>query len=136
MTTPFEGGCRCGAVRFTCTVEPIACGYCHCRDCQYASGGPFSTVVLAPRSGVEIDGETKSFSVEAASGNTVTRRFCPECGTPLFSELSANADLLVIKAGTLDDPTWLKPAMHIWTESAQPWTEMGDGLPRFERDPA
>ena len=46
-----------------------------------------------------------------------------------------NEGILVIKAGTLDDPGWLTPAMHIWTDSAQPWTEMGEALPKFDRSP-
>ena len=48
MSAPFTGGCRCGNVRYECTAEPIATLHCHCRDCQYASGGAFATVLLVP----------------------------------------------------------------------------------------
>ena len=30
-------------------------------------------------------------------------------------------DLAFIKAGTLDDTSWLEPEMEIWCESAQKW---------------
>ena len=33
------GGCRCGAIRNEVTDPPVASVACHCRDCQYASGG-------------------------------------------------------------------------------------------------
>jgi len=37
--TSHEGGCLCGAVRFTVVGDPVVAGACYCRDCQYASGG-------------------------------------------------------------------------------------------------
>ena len=136
MPAPFSGGCRCGAIRYECGAEPLMVAYCHCRDCQFASGGPFSTVLLVPRPAVNTSGsEPGAYSVEAESGATVTRKFCSDCGSPLFSELSANPEIFVIKAGTLDDPSWLRPAAHIWTESAQPWVEMQGDLPKFPKNP-
>ena len=136
MPAPFSGGCRCGAIRYECSAEPLMVAYCHCRDCQFASGGPFSTVLLVPRSAVSRSGsEPGAHAVEAESGATVTRRVCSACGSPLFSELSANPEIFVIKAGTLDDPSWLRPAAHIWTESAQPWAELQADLPKFPKNP-
>lgn len=135
MSTPFSGGCRCGAVRYECSAEPVLTAYCHCRDCQYAAGGPFSTVLGVPARALSIKGETKGYQVTADSGNTVTRRFCPECGSPLFSELSASPGLMIIKVGSLDDPSWAKPTMNIWTDSAQPWCELSDELPRHGKQP-
>lgn len=130
------GGCMCGAIRYECNAEPIATAYCHCRDCQRASGGGFSTVVLAPNPAVKITkGQPKAYSVKAESGNTVTRKFCGECGSPLFSELSASPALMVIKAASLDDPSGLKPAMNIWTDSAQPWAYLDPNLPKFPKNP-
>ncbi|MBP19412.1 MAG: hypothetical protein CMQ21_11050 [Gammaproteobacteria bacterium] len=41
----------------------------------------------------------------------------------------------VIKAGSLNDPSWLQPAVHIWTDSAQPWTEMFNVATKFARSP-
>jgi hypothetical protein len=136
MPAPFRGGCRCGAVRYECTSEPVFTGHCHCRDCQYASGGPFATVALVPPAALRIlQGEVRSFDVKGESGNTVSRKFCPTCGTPLFSQLSGNAPFVAIKAGSLDDPSWLRPAMEIWTDSAQPWSPHGEGLPRVPKNP-
>ena len=136
MPAPFSGGCRCGAIRYECDAEPLMVAYCHCRDCQFASGGPFSTVLLVPRPAVRTSGsEPGAYAVDAESGATVTRKFCSRCGSPLFSELSANPEIFVIKAGTLDDPSWLRPAAHIWTESAQPWAELQADLPKFPKNP-
>jgi hypothetical protein len=40
-----------------------------------------------------------------------------------------------LKAGTLDDASWVKPEMHIYAAKKQPWVELGDALPRYETVP-
>ena len=135
MTKPFEGGCRCGRVRYNCAEEPTFVGHCHCRDCQYASGGGFSTIVGVPTAALSMTGELSAFTVDTDSGNQVTRKFCPICGSPILSELSANAAMTVLKAATLDDPSWLEPAVEIWKASSQPWTSSLGQLPQFDRSP-
>lgn len=131
----FSGGCRCGAVRYSSSADALITAHCHCRDCQYASGAAYSTVAIVPTSALSIHGATSAFTVDVESGNQVTRRFCPTCGSPLFSELSANPDVMVVKAGSLDDPTRVRPGMHVWMDSAQPWAETSGSLPTFPRNP-
>ena len=135
MTAEFDGGCRCGKVRYQCKAAPMFTGHCHCRDCQYASGGAYSTIVGVPTATLSLTGELSGYTVETDSGNEVTRRFCPVCGTPILSELSVNPAMTVLKAATLDDPSWLSPAMHIWTASGQPWAETSPDLPKFAKSP-
>ena len=134
MPVPFEGGCRCGQIRYRCAVEPAIMVHCFCRDCQYASGGACSTVVVVPSDGLTVDGAPTAYELEVESGARVARLFCPRCGTPLFAKGSRSPDLLVIKAATLDDPSWLPPAVQIWTQSAPPWACIAEGLPTFARN--
>lgn len=135
MPVPFEGGCRCGAIRYVCSAEPVMTAHCHCRDCQYSAGGPYATILMVPDSSVAITGEVKGYSVMGDSGSPVTRQFCPECGTPVFSKPEVVEGMLVIKASSLDDPSWLKPTMHIYTDSAQPWVEISDEILNFGTSP-
>ena len=72
MPIPFEGGCHCGSVRYVCSEEPITVVNCHCGDCQKIAGSAFITGVLVPEGSVEINGEMKSYRVEADSGNHIT----------------------------------------------------------------
>ena len=136
MAEQFSGGCRCGAVRYDCAAAPMFTGNCHCRDCQYASGGAYSTIVGVPTAALALTGELATYTVRAESGNRVTRKFCPLCGSPILSALSANPGMTVLKAATLDDPGWLRPAMHIWTERGQPWAETSPTSPKFEKNPS
>ena len=41
-----------------------------------------------------------------------------------------------MRAGTLDDTSWLRPTAHFWTRSAQPWVVLPEGGARFETQPA
>jgi len=135
MVAPFKGGCRCGAVRYEVSAEPLAVMNCHCRDCQYASGGGFSTVVVVPFAAFKLTrGTPKRFTLKGDSGNDITRCFCEACGTPLFSEPPGGA-IMVVKAGTLDDPAWLKISGALYTRSAQPWAHIDRNLPAFEKMP-
>jgi hypothetical protein len=82
--------------------------------------------------------EPRSFQRTADSGRTVTGWLCPDCGTWIWSGPRpdpARPDALRVRAGTLDDTSWLRPTMHFWTRSAQPWVKLPEGDLRFETQP-
>ena len=136
MVAPFAGGCACKAIRYEVSSEPVAFMLCHCRDCQYASGGEPAAVVVVPKPAFKMTkGEVKSYAVKGESGNEVARQFCGTCGTPLFSALAGNPGLWAIKAGSLDDPSWLKPTAYLWKISAQPWAHLDPAIHAFDKQP-
>lgn len=135
MDVPFFGGCACGAVRYECSVQPLAMVNCHCRDCQRAGGGGFSPTVVVPAAAFRLlKGEPTLHSVRADSGHTARRAFCRECGAPLFASTSARSDFVGIRAGSLDDPSWFRPQAEVWAVSAQPWDRLNPEVPHFPRD--
>lgn len=135
MVATFSGGCMCKAVRWEASAEPLAVMDCHCRDCQYASGGSHTTAVVLPATALTVtQGTPKRFSSVADSGQTVTRAFCGDCGSPLFSE-PPGARIVVVKAGSLDDPSWLKPGGALYVASAQPWAHIDRTKLVFEKMP-
>ena len=90
---------------------------CHCGDCQQIAGSAFITDVLVPESSVKVSSELKSYRVKADSGNGITRNFCPICGTRIMVELEG---FVGVSYTTLDDNTWLEPAIECYTSKAQP----------------
>jgi hypothetical protein len=139
MSVPagFSGGCACGTVRYECSEAPIAMLSCHCRDCQRAGGSGSSPTVVVSSTALRVtSGEPKYHSVTAESGSTARRTFCPECGAPLYATTSARPTLVSIRAASLDDPSWFRPAADVWTASAQPWDVMDPNVPRFRKDRA
>jgi hypothetical protein len=136
IPVPFTGGCACGAIRYNCSKEPVAMLNCHCRDCQRARGGPFTSVLVVPEAAVRFSGiSTHSFTVLPENGSSSTRSFCPDCGSPLSAKNDAAPQFLALKAATLDDPSWFSPKLDIWTVDAQSWACLNPALPKFARYP-
>jgi len=132
--TKLEGGCQCGAIRYEISQDLVGSGACHCRACQYSTGGGPNYVALAPTTGFTITkGEPKRYVRPGGSGMDVARIFCGDCGTPLWSE--GALPFLPVKAGSLDDPSFLEPAIHLWTSAAQPWHRIEPGRPAFPENP-
>lgn len=136
MPTPFSGGCACGAIRYECTADPLFSGNCHCRDCQRASGSAFAAVLLVPKDAFTLMKDALQYHrVTGYHGHPVDRGFCLKCGSPVLINDGADPDHVYIQAASLDDPSWVQPAMDIFTASAQPWDHMNPALPKFEGAP-
>ena len=46
-----EGGCYCGNVRYAVEGDPMMKIQCHCRECQYISGGSPNVTLAIPDAG-------------------------------------------------------------------------------------
>jgi hypothetical protein len=134
---PITGRCLCGAVTYSADAEPVAQGVCHCTDCQRQTGNPFSVVVAVPRAAFNVEGSTlASFATTGEDhGGDTQRNFCSACGSPVFSIASVMPEVTFIKAGSLDDASWLQPAVEVWTSSAQPWAPHFENAAQVERGP-
>jgi hypothetical protein len=131
-----EGGCLCGKVRYSADAEPTFVGVCHCTNCQKGTGTAFSVVVALPKPQLRVQGTLKTFTGRGDSGKATYRRFCPECGSPLIDEAEVMPDVAMIMAGTLDDSSWVKPAMEIYCDRTQPWVQLGGERQRFPQMPS
>ena len=70
-----------------------------------------------------------------ASGQPFNRHFCGDCGSHLYSNGAAYGELAFIKAGTLDDSSWLMPDLHIWCAEKLPWTQIPEGATQAAANP-
>jgi hypothetical protein len=129
------GGCLCGAVRYSSTAAPIVTRACWCRLCQFLGAGSATVNVCFPSASFTVTGKLSDYSCAADSGNVMHRRFCPVCGTPMFSEAEVRPHLIFVRAGTLDDPEIARPSATIWTSQAPSWACMDPALPKVERQP-
>ena len=130
-----EGGCLCGAVRWKADVEPLVVRACWCRVCQFIAAGNATINLAFPTEAVKITGELRDFPLTADSGRKMHRRFCPACGVHLFSAAEERPQMLVVRAGTLDNPALVKPQAAIWTKSAPAWAHIDPDLPHFDGQP-
>jgi hypothetical protein len=134
MKLPQTGGCQCGAVRYKITETPIAVYTCHCTACQRVTGTAFSMAALVADDAFHLSGaEVKPITRIADSGGIVTRLVCPDCGSWICN--GARPDGRRVRAGTLDDVSWLRPTLHFWVRSKQPWVTLAEGDQLFETQP-
>ncbi|MCR9093953.1 MAG: GFA family protein [bacterium] len=126
-----EGGCLCGAVRYTIEGPLGPIGFCHCRTCQKAEGGAFATTARLPRDAVRWQrGEASLRAWESSPGKK--RHFCGHCGAKLFAAWD-DQDELILRVGSLDGDPGARPLVHIWTEESAPWYALVTRLPTFPR---
>ena len=128
-----EGGCYCGAVRYELSEKPVLKAQCHCRECQYISGGGPNYFMVVPETGFAYTQGSSKHYTRPDLDQPVTREFCPDCGTHLTTLLKSRG-LVVVKIGTLDDPAtvYRGPVMAIYMKDAQPFHLVPEGLPTFE----
>ena len=132
--TERTGACLCGAIRYRLTAEPVVSRICWCRDCQRLSSNGTVNAIF-PTASIEISGVPGEHVSVADSGHAVRRRFCPACGSHLFADSTGRLGLTVVRIGTLDDPSSIRPAANIWTSSAPAWACLDPALPAIEAQP-
>jgi hypothetical protein len=135
--TEIAGHCLCGNVSYRADAAPVVQAVCHCTECQRQTGTAFSVVVGVPRAALTIKGSSlASFTtVGEQHGTDTQRQFCSACGSPIVSFAEAMPEMAFIKAGTLDDASWIAPAVEVWTRSAQPWSPHFEQATQLARGP-
>ncbi len=135
MTT-HTGGCLCGNVRYEFDAEPLMTANCFCRDCQQVTGSPMTTVCGLPETAFRLlQGDLGEYTVTGSSGKAVTRQFCTQCGSALFTRGEVAPGIFFVKATSLDDPSWVNPDTNVFTSAAQPWAHVSELANNFPQNP-
>ncbi|MGH7288254.1 MAG: GFA family protein [Myxococcota bacterium] len=125
-----EGGCLCGGIRFQIIGKLGPAGYCHCKQCQRASGSAFAANAPARTRYFQLTfGADLVSEYESSAGKF--RAFCRRCGSPIYSRRDSEPDLRRIRLGTLDSDPERRPLAHVWVSAKAPWYSIEDGLPRY-----
>ena len=136
-TLPLEGGCHCEAIRYRIKAAPLMIYNCHCKNCQRISGGAFSTNVTVAPDALEIaSGNAAELGWNSDSGARRFAWFCESCHSRIAHGWhEGGPPILNVRAGTLDDTSWVRPVLDIWKTSAQPWVQFPYDRPGFEQQP-
>ena len=130
-----SGKCLCNKVTYSCSTEPFAIFNCHCNDCRKATGSVFGTNLFFSENNVEINGKLSSFKHISDSGSTMTKFFCPSCGSLMFGKNSSKENIISIRAGTVDQINKIKPTINIFMDSRVPSTIIDKKLKQADRMP-
>jgi hypothetical protein len=127
-----EGGCSCGAVRYRLTSDPLFVHCCHCLNCQRQTGSAFVINLLIEADRVErLAGEPQAVDVPRDDGSEQRIFRCPTCQVAVYSHYG-HPGVLFVRGGTLDDPSAVRPDVHIYTRSKVPWVTLPDSVPAFD----
>ncbi len=129
------GGCLCGAVRYTVSGDMIFSGKCYCDDCRKTSGTGHGSVFAVPESAVTVTGKLTEYKKDGGSGQPITRRFCPVCGSKISATAAVMPGVMMITASTLDDPTKFVHQMSVYASRAPSWDQPPAGVPAFAEMP-
>jgi hypothetical protein len=124
-----SGGCACGAVRYRLRITPFDAGYCHCGICRRTSGAPVMAFASVPFAAFEIIAGTPRRRRSSTFGE---RWFCADCGSPLAMRVDHQPETIDFTIASLDDPSAVIPAYHLFYADRIGWFDTADALPRHE----
>ena len=128
-----DGGCACRSVRFRLSGPPMFVHCCHCRDCQRQTGSAFVLNALIETDRIKLlAGGPMATAVPTDSGRPHDIYRCPACHTAVWSDYGRRPALRFVRTGTLDDPSALRPDVHIYTRSKLPWLVLPVSTPAYE----
>jgi hypothetical protein len=82
-----------------------------------------------------VTGDLKVYDSVGDSGKGTHSGFCPNCGSPVTDTADIMEGVVMLRAGTMDDQSWLKPTMEIYCDSKMPWVSLGGDLKSFPKMP-
>ena len=126
VTLPQTGGCLCGAVRLRLSGAPLLAYACHCHDCQTRSGAAFTLNLVVNSADLACDGPLETLTRATRSGRVVEQAYCRHCRIHLASRAPVAPAFASLRAGVLDDASWVKPIAQSFVESALPWEIIPD----------
>lgn len=131
-----SGRCQCGKVSYSFDKEKvISAHHCHCKDCQRSTGCGKATIIYIASKNLKIKGDIKYFEKKGTTGMTIRRGFCQNCGSGVMSYAKQLPLLKFIKAGTLDDSSWLSIDSVFFTKSACSWDMPNDNIKSYNENP-
>ncbi|KAI8630623.1 Mss4-like protein [Xylariaceae sp. FL1651] len=135
--TPLPGGCYCGAIRYTISLDDPASeartSICHCGNCKRFTGCNYGITTKIPRSAFAIEKGHEHVKVHEAdngSGVVLHREFCGTCGGSLLEYGENAGDNVYVFYGTMDDHArgQVEPKGEFFCKLRDPWMPQISGL--------
>ncbi len=124
-----QGGCLCGAVRYSLSAPPKWTALCHCESCRRAASAPVVAWMGFAPDQVTWTGQRASYK----SSDIATRTFCPNCGSQMSFESTRWPGEIHLYGVSLDNPEAYVPELHCHTAEHLDWLQVTDDLPRHPR---
>ncbi len=130
--TKFKGGCFCGAVRYEMLDKPMIVHCCHCTECQNQTGSAFAINAIIEINRLrKLKGRLERVVMSPKNDSPHDIYRCRKCKVAVWSDYGRRPWRVFVRVGTLDRPKSLKPDVHIFVRSKQPWVKLPKNVPAF-----
>lgn len=132
---PLQGGCHCGAVRYTVLGPALSTQHCHCSRCRKLYASLYATGAVIERAKIRITRGEDNLTTYRSSPSFADT-FCRTCGCRLFSYEDSEPEVMYYAPATLDagahpgHPAERESHIHVGSKAG--WERMEASLPRFE----
>ena len=130
MVEEIGGGCACGRIRYTVTIQDHDAYLCHCRMCQRATGSISIAFKGVNQSDLRWEQDPDWFD----SSPIAVRPYCRECGTSLGFKFKDGSEKMDLTIASFDDPAPFIPRHHFGTESMHRGWLNTEGLKEIRSD--
>ena len=125
-----QGGCSCGANRFSITQPPIVRFYCHCSICQAYNNQHYSDVAVFLKADVIQEKLQDTHFKRYRLPPNIQRGKCTRCNHPSI-EKGFKDQLVLVPVANLEHPEQLEPAtVHVFYDCRV--TDVHDDVPKYE----
>ncbi|TKA69246.1 hypothetical protein B0A55_04259 [Friedmanniomyces simplex] len=120
-----KGSCLCGEYQHEYLGNPVATAVCHCKPCHKTAGqtGSVNNLLKADQY-TKSSGKVFSWTRKGDSGKDVTYSNCATCGCIMTVKADAMPEMIIFKAGTLDDQDAIessRPGLQIYNKYRPSW---------------
>ena len=123
------------AIRYRLSARPLTLYACHCTECQKQSSSAFGMSLRVPADSLEISGDCGTWIRDDGKASQSEGLCCRDCGSRIIHRRPSRAETVNIKAGTLDDTSWLQVVGHLWLKSSQHWVPIDPDLLNYDGQP-
>jgi hypothetical protein len=130
-----QGSCLCGDVAYEISSTPLRFFYCHCSRCRQGRSAAHCANLFYPAEGFRwMRGREQVREYRPPGAQYFAIAFCSRCGSGA-PRISAERQVAVVPAGTLDTDPGMEPSGHIYVASKAAWFDIADTLPQFAEMP-
>lgn len=103
---------------------------CHCFECQRRTGSVFASNARFRREQItRFGGTATEYKRSSDSGNGLTFRFCPVCGSTVYWEGESFPGLVAVAIGAFGDPAFPPPGFSVYERARHHWVPLPSDPP-------
>ena len=124
--------CSCGQLSVVVRRDPVRVSVCHCLECQRRTGSVFGVQARFSRNEAAVHGISEIYTRTGDSGERISFRFCPKCGSTVYYTLENHPDVIAIPVGAFADSDFPEPDVSVYESRRHTWVRIPPSAEKFD----